>query len=201
VSRRRGAVCVAFTLPLLGVSLSARPATPPSAGDLARCAAIAAPEARLACYDALAGRSVPPAASAARPSAAVLSPAPAPAAPPVAPPVAASVAAPVAASSPLPATAPAADDPGNFGLTRAQLHTASAGPISIQAHVAKFIESRLGIGHPSVVLDNGQTWTFTEPDDDARLGPGVPVTIKRAALGSYLLISPSKHSYHVRRLQ
>ena len=198
MSRRRSALCLAITLPLLGVSLSARPAAPPSAGDLARCAAIAAPVTRLACYDALAGRSVPPAASV-PPSAAAPAPSPTPA--PAAAPVVAPVVAQVAASPPLPATAPAPDDPGNFGLTPAQLRTAPAGPVSIQAHVAKIIESRLGVGHPSVVLDNGQTWTFTEPDDDARLGPGVPVTIKRAALGSYLLISPSKHSYHVRRLQ
>lgn len=37
--------------------LSARANNPPSASDLARCVAIAAPDARLSCYDTLAGRS------------------------------------------------------------------------------------------------------------------------------------------------
>jgi hypothetical protein len=168
--------------------------------DLARCAAIAAPDARLECYDALAGRMSDRAT-------------PAAAAPP---PVAASAAAPAARPNPpaqtpaqsnAPATAnaattaAAADNPVNFGLSPAQLHPTATGPASIQAHVAKIVQSQLGIGHPSVVLDNGQTWTFTEIDDDARLGPGDPVTIRRAALGSFVMTTPSKHSYHVRRAQ
>jgi hypothetical protein len=86
-------------------------------------------------------------------------------------------------------------------LTPAQMHVTAAGPTAIQARVTKIVESRLGIGHPAVVLDNGQTWTFTETNDDARLGPGDPVTIKRAALGSFLMTTPSKRTYHVHRTQ
>lgn len=150
---------------LLGVSLSARSADP-NAGDLARCAAIAAPDARLACYDTLAGR--PPAR--------------------VAP----------ALSAP----SPAADNSRNFGLTPAQARTAPApGPSAVQAHVAQIIQSATGYGHPIVVLDNGQTWIFTEAPEDSRLRAGDAVSIKRAALGSFMLMTPSNRSYHVRRLQ
>jgi hypothetical protein len=173
-------MCLAHLTLLLFGSLAARSAEVPSAGGLARCAAIAAPDARLACYDTLAGRPADRAPIASAPSPA---------------------AAPRATASVAPAPAPAANDSRNFGLTPAQMHVTSAGPTAIQARVAKIIESRLGIGHPSVVLDNGQTWTFTETNDDARLGPGDPVTIKRAALGSFLMTTPSKHTYHVHRTQ
>jgi hypothetical protein len=147
-------------------------------GDgLARCAAIDASAARLACYDALAGR-MPVTAVAVSPAAAV-APAGAPAAAPAAP------------------VAPATNDPQNFGLAQVQVHTAAEGPKSIQVHVAEVIDN--GVTRASVVLDNGQTWTFTESSADAYLRPGDQVTIKRAALGSFLLVTPAKHSYHVHR--
>ncbi len=132
-----------------------------AAGDgLAHCAAIDESAARLACYDALAGR-VPAKAAAASPA------------------------------------APAANDPQDFGLAQVQVRTAPEGPKSIEVHVTQVIDN--GVTRPSVVLDNGQTWTFTEAADDASLRPGDPVTIKRAALGSFLLVTPAKHSYHVHR--
>jgi hypothetical protein len=74
-----------------------------------------------------------------------------------------------------------------------------AGPTAIQAHIVKFIESRYG--HDAAVLDNGQTWIFVDGGDDAALRPDDPVTIKRGSLGSFLLVTASKHSYHVRRTQ
>ena len=48
-------------------------------------------------------------------------------------------------------------------------------------------------------LDNGQTWTFN--DSGATLRSGDAVSIKRGALGSYLLVTADHHSYHVRRVQ
>ena len=48
-------------------------------------------------------------------------------------------------------------------------------------------------------LDNGQIWTFN--DSNAALRSGDPVSIKRGALGSYLLVTADHHSYHVRRVQ
>jgi hypothetical protein len=88
------------------------------------------------------------------------------------------------------------DDPSNFGLTRQQLKAAPAGPASIKATVAQITEDRLS--HVYLVLDNGQTWGFTEPDP--RVRPGDSVTIKRAALGSFLMLTPSRRSYRVERL-
>jgi hypothetical protein len=51
----------------------------------------------------------------------------------------------------------------------------------------------------TVVLDNGQTWAFIEPEP--RLRPGDTVTIKRASFGSFLMLTPSRRSYRVERLK
>jgi hypothetical protein len=148
----------------------------PSNNDMARCAAMSAPDSRLACYDALAHRPVDRAPSAA----ATASPAPAAA----------------AAQAPASAAA-AAEDPKNFGLTPAQQHTVDLGPQSIAAHIS--ILSTDQLGRTFVVLDSGQTWTVL--DNDGRLASGEAVTIKRAALGSFLMMTPSNHSYRVRRIK
>jgi hypothetical protein len=143
---------------------------------LARCAAIVASGPRLDCYDALAER--PPATTAAG----TTTP------PAVAPPVVAPTA---------PAAPARADDPAAFGLTNAQLHVAPAGPESIQAVVARVNVDRQGT--VSVRLDNGQTWVLVDPDP--RLNAGDVVTIKRAALGSFLMTMPSRRSARVRRVE
>jgi hypothetical protein len=203
VRLQRSATRLARTAVLLGISvpaMQAMSATAPTAADLARCAGIVAPDARLACYDALAGRSAdrsaPTAATTPAPASAptaATTPAPASAAPPTA--------------APAPATLPQAstNDPRNFGFTEAQLHAqaqphaAPEAPATLQARIAKFIDNRAGRAY--VVLDNGQTWALVDADDDARLSSGDAVTIKRASLGSFLMVTPSKHSLHVRRLQ
>jgi hypothetical protein len=145
------------------------------ASELAHCSALAGSNERLACYDALA-------ASALRGESSV-------------PPGAASApAAPAAATQ----TSPAAvnpDDPANFGLTRQQLNVIPSGPDSVKSIVSQMTQDRLN--NVAVVLDNGQTWTFVE--QDPRLRPGDSVTIKRAALGSFLMMTPSRHSYRVQR--
>lgn len=192
----RWAVHVARAAPLLGVSMAALSATPTTARDLARCAGIAAPDARLACYDALAGRAAPATATAPTPAS-------------IAPPAAATANPTPTASTAPPTPAPVstfASDPRNFGFSEAQQHAqaqphaAPQGPAAIQARIAKMIDNRAGRAY--LVLDNGQTWVFVDADaDDARLSPGDPVTIKRASLGSFLLLTQSKHSYHVRRTQ
>jgi hypothetical protein len=104
-------------------------------------------------------------------------------------PAAASQAVPAARSTNL-------DDPANFGLTRQQLQPVPAGPASIKATVSQITEDRLS--HVYLVLDNGQTWAFTEADP--RVRPGDTVTIKRASLGSFLMLTPSRRSYRVERL-
>ena len=163
---------------LLSLAAAAAAATAVRAEDLAHCAAIEAPDARLACYDALAHRAVKPSASvAAKPSA-----------------VAAEK--PSAAAAPASAAAISAQDPNNFGLSLAQQHMAFAGPTSIKARV-EAINSGPN-GQTYIVLDSGQTWSMGE--NDGWLSKGDAVTIKRAALGAFLLTAPSNHSYHVRRV-
>ncbi|HEY0800613.1 MAG TPA: hypothetical protein VGD54_07200 [Steroidobacteraceae bacterium] len=108
--------------------------------------------------------------------------------------------APTSAQAPLiPQTAasPAAiaADPKNFGLTAAQQHTLDLGPKSIAAHIS--VVSSNPSGSTFIVLDNDQTWIVL--DNDGRLSKGDAVTIKRAALASFLMMTPSNHSYRVRR--
>jgi len=50
-----------------------------------------------------------------------------------------------------------------------------------------------------VSLDNGQVWDFAEAD--AIVLPREAVTIRRAALGSFLLTTGSHHTYRVKRRQ
>ena len=82
-------------------------------------------------------------------------------------------------------------------MSLSQQHVASAGPTSIKARIAAI--SPGPNGQTYLVLDSGQTWTMGE--NDGWLSTGDAVTIKRAALGSFLLTAPSNHSYHVRRVQ
>jgi len=227
----RAALRVAcFTTVLLGFSAAAWPAGAPSAADLARCAAMTAPDARLACYDNLAAQP-PNAAAPATAGAAAKPPSPTPAAVAPAPPAAAAVTppalappalpaatapafapaaaaaatsapAPAYASAPAPASTPAgsaasADDPRNFGFSPAHVHAAPQGPKSIRASVAAIRRNQVGTTY--MTLDNGQTWMYI--DEDGRLVPGDTVTIKRASLGSFLMVTPSKRSYHVQRVE
>jgi hypothetical protein len=168
------------------------------ASELARCAALAGSNERLACYDALAA-SVLPGATSALPAA---TPAPAASTPPVASVAPAAQTTPVAAAAVAGQAATASravnpDDPANFGLTRQQLKAIPSGPDSIKGIVSQMTEDRLN--NVVVVLDNGQTWTFVE--QEPRLRPGDSVTIKRASLGSFLMTTPSRHSYRVQRLK
>ena len=157
---------------------------------LAHCATIATTESRLACYDALARRSA---------EGATTSAVPAPASPAALAPAAAAR----VTSAPAPGLAPvAAPDPAeaarNFGLSSLQLHAAPQEPQSVEAHVTQVTVDQALRNY--VVLDNGQTWAST--DGDLQLDSGELVTVKRAALGSFMLVSTtSKHSYHVRRVR
>jgi hypothetical protein len=213
------AVLIVLPLAIVGVALpAAAEVRPVDASELARCAAISGGNERLACYDALAVVAVPgiriAPATVAAPAGATAAPATVaapgggaavPAAGTAARGSGATVAAPVtqpdpggpAASQAVPAARSAnPDDPANFGLTRQQLKAVPAGPASIKATVSQITEDRLS--HVYLVLDNGQTWGFTETDP--RVRPGDTVTIKRAALGSFLMLTPSRRSYRVERL-
>lgn len=188
---RAGLICVVAALQ--GVTASAAAAANLESG-LGHCAAVSDADARLACYDALAGRAPDehtsaPARSAAAPiAAATAAAAPtANAASTAAQPPAATVTTPVD-----PATATR-----NFGLSAAQLHTADQGPQAIEAHIARIIVDQNQ--HGILVLDNGQYWRLLE--GEMMLDTGEAVKISRAALGSFMLTSASHHSYHVRRIR
>jgi hypothetical protein len=193
VTLPRVVVDLAYGVALLGLGSWASAAT----GDLARCAEIDAPDARLACYDKLAGRTLPTVSAGAVPSTAV----PAPAAPATG---AAAAAAGAASSGALTAAAPsmpaeaAQSAAKNFGLTPAQQHKAPEGPASIQARITNLADRG---GTPYVQLDNEQLWMVTDSGAEGWLNLGDPVTIKHAALGSFLLFTKSKRSFHARRVQ
>jgi hypothetical protein len=95
-----------------------------------------------------------------------------------------------------PPAAPAADA-GTFGLTKPAPRATPAGPELIKALVAKVTANR--VGNVDVLLDNGQTWIVVA--SDPLLKPGDSVTIKRAALGSFLMSAPARRSYRVRRME
>jgi hypothetical protein len=154
-------------------------AAPVDTGDLARCHAMPTRDERLDCYEALATAAVTtgPTASSVAPAAST------------------------AAAGAGPAASPAGsfgpDDPANFGLNRHQVEPHPGGRSAVKSIVSQMTEDRLH--NITVVLDNGQTWTFIEPEP--RLRPGDSVTIKRASLGSFLMLTPSRRSYRVERVK
>jgi hypothetical protein len=194
VSLRCRALPVILPLVLAALPLprSGAAATPVDSGALAHCAAIDAADERLACYDSLA-RPKPSPAAATKP----VSPS-AKASPPIA--TAPGTAQPTAAVTPAPAagavSGTSAESGKSFGLTRHPPPSA-AGPDHIEARVSRVDASRLGGVRLS--LDNGQVWTYNDPDALIRVGDAV--TIKRGALGSFLLTTPAHHTYKAQRSQ
>jgi len=171
------------------------------AGAFAHCAAISGADERLACYDSLARERPSP------PAAAATAPVPAEATPqsPPATHSAAATAAPAAAAAGTAATGAAAAgaaaataEPAtkSFGLTQ-HVAPADQGPDRIQAQATRVDIDRLGTVRLS--LDNGQVWTFNAPEALIRVGD--TITIKRGALGSFLLTTPEHHTYKAQRSQ
>jgi hypothetical protein len=160
---------------------------------LTQCSSITNTAERLACYDRLAGRA---SASKAQPSS------PAAAAPAAAPVSAAPAASAPAAATPVPAGASTAKD---FGLSKVQKEradgAASGSPAEIKSITAQVTGFRKGPnGRPRVLLDNGQSWEYEE-DGDYLLAVGDSVTIRRASLGSFLLVTPTRLIHRVRRIR
>jgi hypothetical protein len=165
-------------------------AAPVDTSELARCHAMPTRDERLDCYEALATAAVPagPTASSVAPTAGTA--AASRSMPPSAP-----------ATGAGPASSPAVsfdpDDAANFGLNRRQVEPHPGGPSAVKSIVSQMTEDRLH--NITVVLDNGQTWAFIEPEP--RLRPGDSVTIKRASFGSFLMLTPSRRSYRVERVK
>jgi hypothetical protein len=210
---RRSLVRISLAIALVGLAIpvaSADP-TPADTGGIARCAAIAAADSRLACYDALAvsvlrgvqaapvGQLAPGAAQAAAASQAAAAGQTAPATGQGASAAQVGAVAQMAPAAQAAAAAQATASSGttDFGLSKRQLKVIPEGPDSIQAEVSQITQDRLN--NVYVVLDNGQTWAFVEPEP--RIRPGNAVKIKRASLGSFLMTTPSRHGYRVRRVQ
>jgi hypothetical protein len=188
---------------------------PASASDLNACAAIPAQAERLTCYDKLAGRgtapvaSTPPSANApaataassgSQPSPTQRSSAPTPSGP--RPSSAASSSAPGSASSEAAAAASTASPTvvprEAFGLYKEEHPVAATSQIkAITAKVAGI--SHDPYGRETISLDEGALWQLD--GSDALLASGDSVTIKRAALGSYVLTTPSGRTHRVRRLR
>lgn len=169
----------AFTLPLVwagGAFAHAGAGSVPAAA-LQNCAAISTAAERLACYDKLAGRAPQVAATPAPVSAA-----PAPAG--------------TAASGAAALPRPAAPSPDSFGLYAAE-HPAAPTPAATLSAKVIGVGSSPG-GRPTVALEGGQLWELDEADP--LLADGDLVTIKRAALGSFLLTTPKGRVHRAHRL-
>jgi DNA-binding response OmpR family regulator len=72
-------------------------------------------------------------------------------------------------------------------------------PESVTARVKG--ASRRPTGEQVFVLENGQVWVETSTFTAARVQPGDEVTVRKGALGSFLLVTPKRVATHVRRLK
>jgi hypothetical protein len=101
------------------------------------------------------------------------------------------------AAAPAPGAAPTEED---FGRSKVRKAASSGAPpkiTSITAKVAAF--GRSPNRRTQVTLDNGQIWEYQD-DPDPLLSIGDSVTIKRATLGSFILLTPTKLSHRVSRI-
>jgi len=182
------------------------------------CATVVNDRDRLACYDTAFARApaddpqttsvaAAPTPVAAAPGPVAAASAPVAAAGTTAATAAAAVNSPVAAASNVPSSAPTAGGTPEheFGLSEAQRRertpekvTVPAEPQSIES-TATMVSSRR-TGEFVYTLANGQVWIQSEASSAGYIADGSAVTIKRAALGSFKLVS-GKVSTRVRRVQ
>jgi hypothetical protein len=107
--------------------------------------------------------------------------------------------------APVPARAEVApESPEAFGLSEAQRRAAAGAPAqeaSIESIASRAKElRRRPTGEMIILLENGQTWVQIDSGASQTLRAGDEVTIKRAAMGSFLLTSPGHGIVRVRRL-
>lgn len=169
---RRSPRSIAIVLGVLA-AVSAAAAVPTAAEE---CSAIADDRERLECYDAVFGK---PAGGGRQPIPAV-SEAEAPAAAPVNP----------QADFGLSDSAKAAREPD-------KAKPRYPGSITDTVAAVRFKPT----GELVVTLKNGQVWVQTDTLSMARLQAGETVTIRKGALGSYVLVTPSHVATHVKRIQ
>jgi hypothetical protein len=183
---------------------SALPAWAASGSDGASCVAVNDDLARLACYDRAFGRKAASSSAAAAATGAAAAGTAATGAAAAAPkfPTVASPA--VARAAPAPA---APKDPvAEFGLTEAakqakdpaKAAAAAAVPTSVTAKVISLRFRKYG--EFVVTLDNGQVWEQNEPMPSAIVRVGDTVTVKKAVLGSYTLVTAARVATKVHRV-
>lgn len=170
-------------------------ALPVQAAEPQRCATIVEDAARLACYDAVFGAPARPVAA----TPAQQTPVSAAASSPATAPAVAGVAVGTAATA-----ATAATPADQFGLAPAQVKkkpepvAEPAAPESIESALKELTKRRTG--ELIYTLENGQRWIQVEADTAGKLAPGAVVTIRKASMGSYKLVSGDVAT-KVRRIQ
>ena len=92
-----------------------------------------------------------------------------------------------------------------FGLTEAQLQARDP-ERPREERVDRIEATVVGIRHRAsgerlVTLDNGQVWLQTEITVRGHLAEGDQVVIRRAALGSFQLVTPGRVALRVRRIE
>jgi hypothetical protein len=192
----------ALGLPTAVIAAGGDPAATVSQSSLHACAILTDPTERLGCYDQLAGHAPhSDAAPAVAAAATAAVPATTTTATPAAPAPAAASAAPAAgttAASAATATAAAEPPPKeSFGLYTAEHPTAPAVTQSLDDRVVATGAS--ASGRMTVTLASGALWELDEADP--LLAVGDVVSIRRAALGSFLLETPTKRTHRARRLR
>lgn len=192
--RRAVVLLAALGMPAGVIAAGGDPTATVSQSSLHACAILTDPTERLGCYDQLAGHAPNSDATpiAAAPSAATAAPAVA---------AAASAAVPATTTTATPATpATAAAAPPlkeSFGLYTAEHPTAPSVAQSLDDRVVATGAS--ASGRMTVMLASGALWELD--DADPLLAVGDVVSIRRAALGSFLMETPTKRTHRARRLR
>lgn len=190
MSRHRGSIALAC----LGVTVLAGPAAVAETLEAAlrTCAAEPNDMQRLACYDrAVSSRLKTQAAAGAATAAATAAAAPA------------SATTTASAAAPAPSASQAGSGVSEFGVRNGPLdpgrNAPPAGPRDISAAVSGIGQRASGV--LVISLDNGQTWVQNQPSGYFPLKVGDTVQIRAAALGSYMLLAPSKRVTRVTRIR
>jgi hypothetical protein len=101
------------------------------------------------------------------------------------------------------ATAP--NPEADFGLTESAKRARD--PEKVQEELPQSVTSKVTnvsrrpTGELVVTLENGQVWSQVTVDQRARVAAGDTVTVKKAALGSHLLVTAARYATNVRRVR